>query len=84
MKSSHLVSMAASILLIFSTVTAGAGPAVMIHKTGGATPAAIWVIFGCAGGVVLAALDASRRQHRSLTPYEAATCGVAYWFTVKP
>jgi hypothetical protein len=40
------------------------------------------VIFGCAGGIILAALDANARQHRQLTAYEAATCGVAYWFTI--
>ena len=84
MKSSHLVSMAASILLAFSTVTADAGPLASSNPKSSGTPAAIWVIFGCTGGVILAALDANRRQHRSLTPYEAATCGVAYWFTVRP
>ena len=82
MKSSRLVSLAASALLALSTVTAGAGTTTPVHTTSGGNPTAVWVIFGCAGGIILAALDANWRQHRQLTAYEAATCGIAYWFTV--
>jgi hypothetical protein len=45
------------------------------------TPAAIWAVFGCTGSVVVAALTANYWQHRQLTPYEAATCGIAFWLT---
>jgi hypothetical protein len=45
------------------------------------TPAAIWAIFGCTGSLMISALAANYVQHRQLTPYEAATCGIAYWFT---
>lgn len=83
MKSSRLVSVAASIFLALSTVTTDAGVPVT-PPTGHTNPTVVWVIFGCAGGVILAALDANWRQHRQLTAYEAATCGVAYWFTVRP
>jgi len=82
MKSSRLVSVAASIFLALSTVTTNAGTPVT-PPTGNYNPTVAWAIFGCAAGIILAALDANARQHRQLTPYEAATCGVAYWFTVR-
>lgn len=81
MKSSRFVSVAAAAFLALSTVTAGAGN-LATPPTGHTNPTAVWVIFGCAGGIILAALDANWRQHRQLTAYEAATCGIAYWFTV--
>ncbi len=45
------------------------------------TPAVIWVIFGCSGSLVASALVANYVQHRQLTAYEAATCGIAFWLT---
>lgn len=44
-------------------------------------PAVLWVIFGCSGGVVATAVIANFVKHRALTPLEASTCGIAYWFT---
>lgn len=44
-------------------------------------PAALWVIFGCTGSLVVAALAANYVQRRPLTGYEAATCGIAFWLT---
>lgn len=82
MKSSRLVSVAASFFLALSTVTTNAGIPATPHTSSGGNPAVVWAIFGCAAGIILAALDANARQHRQLTAYEAATCGVAYWFTV--
>src|ERR1044071_4963164 len=46
--------------------------------TGGA---ALWPIFGCAGGIICAALAANYRDNRELTTEEAWTCGLAFWFS---
>jgi hypothetical protein len=45
------------------------------------TPVAIWAIFGCTGTLVASAVAAHYVQHRQLTSYEAATCGIAFWLT---
>lgn len=68
--------------LSFALIT-GQANALMVVSTPKAqhTPAAIWAVFGCTGSVVLAALTANYVQHRQLTPYEAATCGIAFWLT---
>ncbi len=39
-----------------------------------------WLIFGCAGGIILAALAANARDNRELTAEEAWTCGTLFWF----
>jgi hypothetical protein len=44
-------------------------------------PAGVWVIFGCTGSLMISALAANYVQHRQLTGYEAATCGIAFWLT---
>jgi hypothetical protein len=68
--------------LSFALVS-GQANALMVVATPKAqhTPVAVWAVFGCTGSVVVAALAANYAQHRQLTPYEAATCGIAYWFT---
>lgn len=81
MRSSRLVAIAASVSLALSTVTANAGfppPPPSTHGGFNATP--FWIIFGCAGSVVLAALAKNASQHQPLTQQEAMTCGLAYWF----
>ena len=72
-----LIIAALSIVLISSQANAlvpASGPRAQ------ATPAAVWVIFGCTGSLMISALAANYVQHRQLTPYEAATCGIGYWF----
>ena len=84
MKSSRLVSLAASALLAFSTVTADAGaiaPPPTSHT--GAGPTVVWVIFGCAGSIIFTAYVAHVRHKRELTQQEAMTCGFAYWANPK-
>lgn len=84
MKSSRLVSLAASALLAFSAVTADAGvvaPPPTSHT--GAGPTVVWVIFGCAGSIIFTAYVAHARHHRQLTQQEAMTCGFAYWANPK-
>ena len=82
MKSSRLVAVTASAMLALSTVTAGAGmptPPPSPHS-GHLNATGFWIIFGCAGSIILAALAKNARQHTELTPFEAQTCGLAYWF----
>ncbi len=85
MKASRLVSLAASALLAVSTVTADAGMArVPPHTSSGhGTATGVWIIFGCAGSIILAAWVKNVRQHRELTQQEAMTCGLLYWFNAQ-
>ena len=81
MKKSGTIAVTAAVLLAFSSMAATAGKAVVIPPHSSHTPAAIWAIFGCSGGVVLAALTANYTQNRQLTWNEAASCGLLFWFT---
>jgi len=49
----------------------------VIHHSNPVVP---YVIFGCAGSLVLAAFIANIQRKRQLTPAEAATCGLLFWF----
>ena len=80
MKASRFVAMTASAMLALSTVTAGAGGPPPPQHTSNFNPTAFWIIFGCAGSVVIAALAKNASQHQPLTQQEAMTCGLAYWF----
>ncbi len=51
------------------------------HGGGGGSSAAPWIIIGCAGGVVLAALAANYRDSRELTAAEAWSCGTLFLFS---
>jgi hypothetical protein len=62
MKSSRLVSLAASALIAFSAVTADAGtiaPPPVSHT--GAASGFVWAIFGCAGSIIFTAYVAQVR-----------------------
>jgi len=48
---------------------------------GGNLGLALWPIFGCAGGIILAALAANYRDNRQLTTPEAWSCGLLFWFS---
>lgn len=72
-----LIVAALSIALISSQANALVANSVpKIH-----TPPIIWGIFGCTGSLVASAFVANYIQHRQLTGYEAATCGIAFWLT---
>lgn len=74
--------LAASLALSSSTTYAGMPRVVVPGTTFGAGPTGfLWVIFGCSGGIILAAIVASWQQNRQLTWNEAATCGFLFWFT---
>ena len=49
------------------------------HSSGNAT--GVWLIFGCASGIILAAFAANYRDGRELTPPEAWSCGTLFWFS---
>ena len=42
-------------------------------------PVGIWLIFGCASGIIFAAAVANARDNRQLTQSEAITCGLLFW-----
>jgi hypothetical protein len=66
--------------LALSPTMSFAGPAVVTGKTFGAGPTGwVWGIFGCSGGIILAAMVANWQQNRQLTWNEAATCGILFW-----
>jgi hypothetical protein len=39
----------------------------------------VWGIFGCAGGIITAAMVKNWKRHKELTTQEAWTCGFLYW-----
>ena len=80
MRSSRFIAVAASVFLALSTMTTNAGMVVVTtpkHSHFNATP--FWIIFGCAGSVVIAALAKNASQHQPLTQQEAMSCGLLYW-----
>jgi hypothetical protein len=48
---------------------------------GGGSATAPWIVIGCAGGVILAALAANYRDGRELTSQEAWSCGTLFLFS---
>ncbi len=83
MKRYKTIAAVAAGMLAFSSVNVQAGPSVITHVKSHA-PAAIWAVFGCTGGVVIAALAANYAQRRQLTWNEAASCGLLFWLTPPP
>jgi len=87
MKTSKLVALAAAASLAFAPVSSfGLVAPLPAPKTfSGNAPAGFWVIFGCAGSIIAAAIIANYRLNRQLTPKEAATCGLTFWLVpIKP
>jgi len=71
---------AASLILAPTASFAGPAPAVVAGKTFGAGSTGwVWGVFGCSGGIILAAMVANWQQKRQLTWHEAATCGIMFW-----
>jgi hypothetical protein len=73
-------SMAASSVFSSTAVLAGTSPSPPGHLFGHGTPAYLWVIFGCAEGVVTAAIVKNWKYNQQLTAQEAWTCGFLYWW----
>ncbi len=76
-----LITGVVAVSLALSPTMSFAGPAVVTAgKTFGAGPTGwVWGIFGCSGGIILAAMVANWQQNRQLTWNEAATCGILFW-----
>jgi hypothetical protein len=72
---------AAMLLSVPATGQAGYYCAPKVVSSGGGSSAAPWLIIGCAGGVVLAALAANYRDGRELTAREAWSCGTLFLFS---
>jgi hypothetical protein len=82
MKSKVLAAVLAGTLVFSSMHASTAGviaPPPPAAATGASNALAVWLVFGCAGSVMLAALVASQRDNRELVTAEAATCGLLFW-----
>lgn len=51
---------------------------VPVHVPGHGAPVVPWLIIGCAGGIILAAMAANARDNRELTTEEAWSCGTLF------
>jgi hypothetical protein len=83
MKKSKILAAVLAVSLAFSSSTAHSGLAVAsppgtVFGTG--PTGWLWAIFGCSGGIILAAMVANFQQNRQLTAQEAWTCGLLFWF----
>jgi hypothetical protein len=82
MRKSKLIAVIAAGLLALSSLSAPqsfAGSITPPPAGHSHIPAGIWVIFGCAGDIILAAWVAHQVYHRELTQAEALTCGLGFW-----
>ncbi len=69
------VALAFSLVNVFANGCTPPAPA----ASSSAAPVAVWLIFGCASGTILAAAIANARDNRQLTQSEAITCGLLFW-----
>lgn len=83
MARSKIIASLLAASIAFSSATAFAGPGVPTPgKTFGIGATGwMWAIFGCSGGIIVAAVVKNYRFNRPLTANEAATCGFLFWFT---
>ena len=83
LKSKFLAAALAATLTFGSATASLAGvappPPPLAIAGSSASPIAVWLIFGCASSLMLAALVASQRDNRELVTAEAATCGLLFW-----
>lgn len=80
MLKSKLAAAVLAAMLVFTPVSVSAGvtptpPA----SSSSSAPVAVWLIFGCASGIILAAAVANAQSNRPLTAAEATTCGLLFW-----
>lgn len=69
-------------LLLFTSANVSVGGSVVVVPSAprsSAAPVAVWLIFGCASGIIFAAAVANAQQNRQLTQREALTCGLLFW-----
>jgi hypothetical protein len=76
------VAIIAALLAASAPNSASANPRVVpVGGTHFGTGSGPWLIFGCAGGIIVAALAANSRDNRELTTEEAWSCGTLFWFS---
>ena len=74
-----LSAVLAAALLVTSVQTSHAVPRQVVTGGGGMSGAVgVWIIMGCAGGIILAAFAANYRDGRELTAPEAWSCGLLF------
>lgn len=73
------LALAASMMIAPAQVKAGV---IVLPIPANSTPVAGYALAGCVAGIILAAIDASRRFNRELTAAEAASCGLLYWINL--
>jgi hypothetical protein len=80
MLKSKIAAAALTAMLLFTSANVSAGEVVLTPApSSSVAPVAVWLIFGCASGIILAAAIANARDNRPLTASEAATCGLLFW-----
>jgi hypothetical protein len=84
MGKSKILAAVLAALMVLSPPAAFAGCIAIApagKKFGPGPTGLVWAIFGCSSGIIFAALVANYQQNRQLTPAEAASCGLLFWFT---
>jgi hypothetical protein len=79
---SKIAAAALAAMLVFTSANVSLGglmPPPPVPSSSSAAPVAVWLIFGCASGIILAAAVANARDNRPLTAAEAASCGLLFW-----
>ena len=81
MLKSKLAAAALAAMLVFTSTSVSSGGIMAPPPvpSSSAAPVGIWLIFGCASGIILAAAVANARDNRELTQSEAITCGLLFW-----
>jgi hypothetical protein len=76
-----IAAVLAAAMLVGSVQTSDAAYVKRFVPGGGGMSGAVgvWIIMGCAGGIILAALAANYRDGRELTAPEAWSCGLLFW-----
>ena len=78
-----IVSAIVALAIAFVPVTATATlPPPSVNSPSGSSPVAVWLVIGCAAGLVWAAWIANLAHNRQLTQSEANFCGLGYLLRV--
>ena len=80
MLKSKLAAAVLAAMLVFTSANVSVGGTAIVVPSAPSkvAPVAVWLIFGCASGIILAAAIANARDNRQLTTAEAATCGLLF------
>ncbi len=81
MARSKLLALTLAAAMTFSPATVKAG-IIALPIPANSTTVTGYALAGCVAGIMIAALDASRRFNRELTAAEATSCGLLYWINL--